>query len=116
MRPAATSAMSCAFSALVSVTIESSYWTVTPPSSGNDTPKPRAHHSRECEIVARDAVSAFSCLRMLRMSALLSEDTSVAVFTVFKDLHTVNYVSSQIMHGEKAFLQFAEPLSIPALT
>lgn len=81
MSPAATSAMSCFFSAAVSVMMLSSNVTFTGPSASSFAPSARWAASTEREMSASDLSNACSCLHMLRMRALLSLDTSVAVLT-----------------------------------
>ena len=79
MRPAATSSMSWRFSADVSVMMLSSNVTRTAPSSGSPSPSVRSVASSAWQIPAIAPSSACSWRRMLRISALLSADTSVAV-------------------------------------
>ena len=73
--------MSCFFSAVVSCTIESSKSTPTSPSSGRSSPNVLAQASSARLTPQIAPCMAFSFLRMLRMSAELSLETSVAVFT-----------------------------------
>lgn len=74
-----TYAMSCAFSADTSWMIESPNMTRIVPSSGMLSPNPRDTHMTALEIAMMGSCKAFSCLRMLRISAELSEEASVAV-------------------------------------
>lgn len=78
---AATSAMPCCFSEVVPWMKESSHMTPTSPFSGRPTPMnlPQAITARETSMSA--PCSAFSFFLMFLMSALLSDDTSVAVLT-----------------------------------
>ena len=73
--------MSWRFSAVVSVMMLSSNATRTSPSSGSSTPSPRSAAMSARQIPAMTPSSARSCRRMFLMSAELSADTSVAVFT-----------------------------------
>ena len=82
MSPVATSAMSCCFSAPVSVMMLSSKVTRASPSSGSSSvPSERLAATTVWHIPVIALSSACSCRRMLRMRAELSLDTSVAVFT-----------------------------------
>ena len=80
-----TSRMSWALSAAVSVMMLSSKDTATFPSSGSASPNVRAQCSTARLMPASDTSNACSCLATLRMSALLSLDTSVAVLTYPRD-------------------------------
>lgn len=79
MSPAATSAMSCCFSAPVSVMMLSSK--VTRTSGSSSVPSERLAATTARHIPVNALSSSCSCRRMLRMRAELSLDTSVAVFT-----------------------------------
>ena len=80
-----TSSMAKRFSAAVSVMMLSSKDTATFPSSGSASPNVRAQCSTARLMPASDTSNACSCLATLRMSALLSLDTSVAVLTYPRD-------------------------------
>ena len=73
--------MSWRFSSVVSVMMLSSNVTRTRPSSGSPTPSLRSAAMSARQMPAIAPSSARSCRRMLRISAELSADTSVAVFT-----------------------------------
>ena len=79
------SRMSCSFSAAVSWMMESSNCMRVSPSLGMDSPKPRDACMTALAMETIAPSRLFSCLLMFRMSAELSLDTSVAVFTYPRD-------------------------------
>lgn len=80
MSPASTSVMSCRFYAAMSAMIPSSNVTRTSPTSGWSMPSEHDAAITALQISAIAPSSACSC-RIFLMSALLSAETSAAVFT-----------------------------------